>query len=47
LLVHPGNFSDFPSDGHLVVSLLPAPEKFKHGIEKLIARVEKSSRHEK
>jgi len=47
VLVHPGHFYDFPSDGHLVVSLLPRPENFKLGMGKIIARVEKSSRHEK
>lgn len=47
VLVHPGHFYDFPSDGHLVVSLLPTPENFKLGMEKIIARVEKSSHQEK
>jgi alanine-synthesizing transaminase len=47
LLVHPGHFYDFPSDSHLVVSLLPTPENFKQGMEKLITRVGKSSHPEK
>jgi aspartate/methionine/tyrosine aminotransferase len=46
VLVHPGHFYDFPSDGHLVVSLLPTPENFKHGMEKLSARVGRSSSHQ-
>lgn len=39
VLVHPGHFFDFPADGHLVVSLLPAPEVFREGIAKLLAYV--------
>ena len=39
VLVHPGHFYDFPSDGYIVVSLLPTPENFKLGIDRLIARV--------
>jgi alanine-synthesizing transaminase len=43
VLVHPGHFFDFPSDGHVVLSLLPAAENFQSGIQKLLARVEKVS----
>jgi len=32
VLVHPGHFYDFPSDGHLVVSLITPPESFRQGI---------------
>jgi len=39
VLVHPGHFYDFPSEGHLVVSLLPAPEIFEEGVEKVAARL--------
>jgi alanine-synthesizing transaminase len=39
VLVHPGHFFDFHSDGHLVVSLLPATEVFQQGMTKLIALV--------
>ncbi|HEV2233136.1 MAG TPA: pyridoxal phosphate-dependent aminotransferase [Terriglobia bacterium] len=46
VLVHPGHFYDFPAEGHLVVSLLPTLENFKHGMEKLIARVGRSSAHQ-
>ena len=40
VLVHPGHFYDFPSDGHLVVSLLTEPERFEEGILRLLARIE-------
>ncbi len=39
VLVHPGHFYDFASEGHLVVSLLPPPEIFEQGIRKILARV--------
>jgi len=39
VLVHPGHFYDFASEGHLVVSLLPLAEIFQQGIRKLLARV--------
>ena len=39
VLVHPGHFYDFPSEGHLVVSLLPAPEIFEAGMQKIVARL--------
>ncbi|HEV2494731.1 MAG TPA: pyridoxal phosphate-dependent aminotransferase [Terriglobia bacterium] len=39
VLVHPGHFYDFPSDGFLVVSLLTAPEIFEPGLRSLMARV--------
>jgi alanine-synthesizing transaminase len=32
VLVHPGHFYDFPSDGHLIVSLITSPQNFRHGI---------------
>ena len=32
VLVHPGHFYDFPSDGYLIVSLLTPPETFREGI---------------
>jgi alanine-synthesizing transaminase len=37
LLVHPGYFYDFPSPGFVVVSLLPEPEVFQAGLERLAA----------
>lgn len=39
VLVHPGHFFDLPSEGHLVVSLLPACEVFQAGVGKLLGRV--------
>jgi aspartate/methionine/tyrosine aminotransferase len=37
--VHPGHFYDFPSEGYLVVSLLPAREVFAEAIGKVISRI--------
>ena len=37
VLVHPGYFFDFPSDGYFVVSLLTPPEIFIDGIAKTLA----------
>ena len=39
VMVHPGHFYDFESEGHLVVSLLPAPEIFQAGVHKTLARI--------
>ena len=36
VLVHPGHFYDFPSDGYLVVSLITSTEDFKEGIGRLL-----------
>jgi aspartate/methionine/tyrosine aminotransferase len=36
VLTHPGYFFDFQSGAHVVVSLLPAPEPFREGIDRLI-----------
>jgi hypothetical protein len=36
VLVHPGFFFDFPSEAYLVVSLLPPPEAFAEGVERLL-----------
>ena len=36
VLVHPGHFYDFPSDGYLVLSLIPPPEKFREGIARIL-----------
>jgi len=35
--VHPGHFYDFPSDGHMVVSLITPENAFADGIEQLFA----------
>ena len=36
VLVHPGHFYDFPSDGYLVVSLIAPKEDFGHGIGRIL-----------
>lgn len=36
VLVHPGHFYDFPSDGYLVVSLITVPEDFRKGISAVL-----------
>jgi aspartate/methionine/tyrosine aminotransferase len=36
VLVHPGHFYDFPSDGYLIISLLTQPEEFCQGITRLL-----------
>jgi len=40
VLVHPGHFYDFPSDGYLIVSLLTPPAEFREGIERLLELLE-------
>ena len=37
VLVHPGHFYDFPREGYLVLSLLPQPNIFREGVERLLA----------
>jgi aspartate/methionine/tyrosine aminotransferase len=39
VLVHPGYFFDFPREAYLVVSLLPPPEEFAMGIDRMLARM--------
>jgi alanine-synthesizing transaminase len=34
--VHPGHFYDFPTEGHLVLSLITAPAIFREGIARLL-----------
>jgi alanine-synthesizing transaminase len=36
VLVHPGHFYDFPSDGFLVVSLITAPDIFRQGLQRIL-----------
>jgi alanine-synthesizing transaminase len=36
VLVHPGHFYDFPSDGNVIVSLITPPQKFRHGIAQVL-----------
>jgi aspartate/methionine/tyrosine aminotransferase len=39
ILTHPGYLFDFPTEGRLVVSLLPPPEIFREAANRLITRV--------
>jgi len=43
VLVHPGHFYDFSSEGHLVVSLLTERKVFEEGIARILTRVAGSS----
>jgi alanine-synthesizing transaminase len=36
VLVHPGHFYDFPSDGYLIVSLLTPPTEFREGVKRML-----------
>ncbi len=37
--VHPGHFYDFPTEGHLVLSLITEPANFRDGIARLLPLV--------
>jgi alanine-synthesizing transaminase len=37
VLVHPGHFYDFSSDGYLILSLITPPRSFREGIERLLS----------
>jgi len=39
VLVHPGHFYDFPSDGYLILSLIATPDDFREGIKRLLEAV--------
>jgi aspartate/methionine/tyrosine aminotransferase len=39
VLVHPGHFYDFPSDGYLVLSLITARDDFSEGVKRLLEAV--------
>jgi aspartate/methionine/tyrosine aminotransferase len=39
VLVHPGHFYDFPSDGYLITSLIAPPKDFREGIERVLERL--------
>jgi aspartate/methionine/tyrosine aminotransferase len=43
VLVHPGHFFDFSSEGNLVISLLTKPEVFEEGIARILKRVARSA----
>jgi len=36
VLVHPGHFYDFPSDGYLVLSLISATSEFRDGVSRIL-----------
>jgi alanine-synthesizing transaminase len=38
VLIHPGHFYDFPSEGYLVLSLIPPIEDFAEGIRRVVKR---------
>jgi aspartate/methionine/tyrosine aminotransferase len=40
VLVHPGHFYDFPSDGYLVLSLITPEQEFSEGISHLLGFIE-------
>lgn len=40
VLVHPGHFYDFPSDGYLVLSLLPTREDFRKGVQRILKHLQ-------
>jgi aspartate/methionine/tyrosine aminotransferase len=42
VLVHPGHFFDFPSDGYLVLSLIAPAEEFAEGARRLLEWVGRS-----
>ncbi|HXE90112.1 MAG TPA: pyridoxal phosphate-dependent aminotransferase [Terriglobales bacterium] len=43
VLLHPGHFYDFPSEGHLVLSLLTPPDIFAEGLRRTLAHLSASS----
>lgn len=38
--VHPGHFYDFAGDGHLVLSLITEPDRFRTGVERLLCFID-------
>jgi hypothetical protein len=40
VLVHPGDFYDFPGDGYLVLSLIGAENEFQEGIARTIKHLD-------
>jgi len=41
VLLHPGHFYDFPSDGHLIVSLITPPKQFREGMGRVLELMNK------
>jgi alanine-synthesizing transaminase len=39
VLVHPGHFYDFPSDGYLITSLITPPKDFREGIVRVLGHI--------
>jgi alanine-synthesizing transaminase len=37
--IHPGHFYDFPTDGHLILSLITEPHDFRQGLSRLLRLV--------
>jgi alanine-synthesizing transaminase len=42
VLVHPGHFYDFPSEGFLVLSLISQPDQFRAGISRLLEFIDRT-----
>lgn len=42
VLVHPGHFYDFPTDGYLIVSLITSASDFREGIRRVLETVSES-----
>jgi aspartate/methionine/tyrosine aminotransferase len=40
VIVHPGHFYDFPSEGHLVLSLITEPDTFREGVARGLQVIE-------
>ncbi len=43
VLLHPGHFYDFASEGHLVISLLPKPGAFRESVHRIVEHVQHAS----
>jgi aspartate/methionine/tyrosine aminotransferase len=40
VIVHPGHFYDFPSDGFLILSLITPPGDFRDGLAKILSSLD-------
>lgn len=43
VLVHPGHFYDFPSEGYLVLSLITPKQEFAEGVGRILDEISKTS----
>ncbi len=43
VFVHPGYFFDFPEEPYVVLSLLPKPDLFKEGVNRILNRIRRNS----